>query len=128
MRCVCADTGVTAVEPQAQRSEQANWYAEVVRGVNRALVAESQDQFDAVGSFLAACPEEDNGQRHLIVPTNTWHSSDRLHTHLPVSCHSLAHGVSPFGLFTFIHSFICSFICSFIHSFVHSFVHGFLGL
>ena len=58
----CLTTGVTSAEAQPQRSEQANRYAEVVRGVNKALVSESRDQFDAVNTFLAACPEEDNGQ------------------------------------------------------------------
>lgn len=57
----CATVGVTPMEAQLQRSEQANRYAEVVRGVNKVLVTESQDQFDAVNAFLAACPEEDNG-------------------------------------------------------------------
>lgn len=57
---------------QAQRSKQANRYAEVVRGVNKALVAGSQDQYDAVNAFLAACPEEENGQ-HL--PTRHLHDS-----------------------------------------------------
>lgn len=50
------------MEAQPQRSEQATRYAEVVRAVNKVLVTGSQDQFDAVNAFLAACPEEDNGQ------------------------------------------------------------------
>lgn len=53
------------MEAQPQHSEQANRYAEVVRGVNKVLVSGSQDQFDAVNAFLAACPEEDNGQLHI---------------------------------------------------------------
>ena len=52
------------MEAEPQRSEQAKRYAEVVRGVNKVLVAGSQDQFDAVNAFLAACPEEDNGQHY----------------------------------------------------------------
>lgn len=60
----CFTTGVTSMEAQPQCSEQANRYAEVVRGVNKALVSGSQDQFDAVNAFLAASPEEDNGQHH----------------------------------------------------------------
>lgn len=53
------------MEAQPQHSEQANRYAEVVRGVNKVLVSGSQDQFDAVNAFLAACPEEDNGQLRI---------------------------------------------------------------
>ena len=61
------------MEAQPQHSEQANRYAEVVRGVNKVLVSGSQDQFDAVNAFLAACPEEDNGQFHF-----TWWISHAL--------------------------------------------------
>lgn len=64
------------MEAQSQRSEQANRYAEVVRGVNKALVSGSQDQFDAVNAFLAACPEEDNGQlRHDLMQTQVHHAA-----------------------------------------------------
>ena len=76
----CLTTGVTSMEAQPQRSEQANRYAEVVRAVNKALVSGSQDQFDAVNAFLAACPEEDNGQLHhdlsqtLIAPCSDWYA------------------------------------------------------
>ena len=59
--------GATPMEAQPQRSEQANRYAEVVRAVNKVLVTGSQDQFDAVNGFLAACPEEDNGQHAPVV-------------------------------------------------------------
>ena len=55
------------MEAQPQRSEQANQYAEVVRAVNKVLVTGSQDQFDAVNAFLAACPEEDNGQHAPVL-------------------------------------------------------------
>lgn len=58
----CAAVGATPMEAQPQRSEQANRYAEVVRAVNKVLVTGSQDLYDAVNAFLAACPEEDNGQ------------------------------------------------------------------
>ena len=45
-----------------QLNEQAKRYAEVVCNVNRALVGGSEDQYDATNAFLAACPEETNGE------------------------------------------------------------------
>ncbi|KAL3150654.1 hypothetical protein ABBQ32_000453 [Trebouxia sp. C0010 RCD-2024] len=59
--------GATPMEAQPQRSEQANRYAEVVRAVNKVLVTGSQDLYDAVNAFLAACPEEDNADKKMTV-------------------------------------------------------------
>lgn len=78
----------------AQISEQAKQYAEVVRNINKALIAGSQDQFDAVSAFLAACPEEQNGQLLLcmcdavaiMIPSDCLHNTDTLQ-HL----HAIAH-------------------------------------
>lgn len=56
------------MDAKAQISDQAKRYGGVVCSVNKALVAGSQDQLDAVKAFLEACPEEDKGQ-HCICTT-----------------------------------------------------------